>query len=59
MNMTTQQAETILRASFPDCEQDDLETYLFGPDDADAYFATFASEAELNRDFEQFLEAGK
>ncbi len=36
-------------------DQEEIETYINGPDDPEGYFSKFDSEAELTSDFKQFL----
>lgn len=56
---TPAEAQAILERERPPAtslhDQEELETYINGPDDPVDYFSKFASEAELLEDFDTFL----
>jgi hypothetical protein len=57
--MTLEQIRLHLIAEFPKADIDDIDTYVFGPDNPEAYFATFepiASMFEIECDFREFYE---
>lgn len=58
--MTIEQAEQILREYFQfprsPYDEEELETYLLGPDDPEEYFGEIESETELVEDFRSFTD---
>jgi hypothetical protein len=57
---TPEQAQAIIQTAFPPettiTDLEEIETYVYGPDDPEDYFSKFADEKELVMDFEEFLK---
>ena len=59
MGITPEQALVIIQTAFPSAsslhDDEEIEAYIYGPDDPEDYFAKFADEEELKADFQEFL----
>jgi hypothetical protein len=57
---TPEQALEIIQTAFPPetalHDQEEIETYIYGPDDPADYFSKFADAEELKGDFQEFLK---
>lgn len=53
--MTIDTARHLIDAVFPEAEQDDIDTYIEGPDDPEDYFSKIEGQDELTADFKEFL----
>jgi len=54
--MTVERARILIDNVFPEADQDDIDTYIEGPDDPEDYFAKIADQQELVDDFKSFLQ---
>jgi hypothetical protein len=54
LTFTPEEAMGILIAEFPHDDSEDLETYVYGPDEPENYFAKMAGPQEIISDYEEF-----
>jgi len=54
LTFTPEEAMGILIAEFPNDDSEDLETYCFGPDDPEDYFAKMAGPQEIIEDYKMY-----
>lgn len=57
---TPEEAQAVIEKAWPPettiTDQEEIETYIYGPDNPEDYFSKFESEQELVADFEEFLK---
>jgi|KBSSwiStaDraftv2_1062776.scaffolds.fasta_scaffold4883848_2 hypothetical protein len=54
---TPEEVETLLMAAFPADDREDIECYVWGPDDPEDYFSKFGEDAgEITDDYREFRE---